>query len=329
MMKPRLPRSVSQAWPGGFVFEQARTITRVAAGAGTVLAAGDALYLLRPGATSFSTREIPADLGDVAAVAVEPRRPARFAVAGMDAVLIFRGEHVDRVRLHDQEAEVGELAWGPSDKGTALALYALLSDETVLRITPETGEIDELDVPPVDAMAADEAGNLVLACFDEESWSLDIYTMGRSGSSSGTEAWLRCLEAPNSKSLVELAVAGPTVAVSFLSGAVWVSRGLREPFVEVGGLLGGGPVAFQGIEDNAALFGVDEDERAVGIVRKDAAWTALQIAEIHTAGGAGPRIGRLAWDASHQTLWAAAGEAGLLCSTAPGAKVPFGAGALS
>jgi hypothetical protein len=97
----------------------------------------------------------------------------------------------------------------------------------------------------------------------------------------------------------------------------------------VSGLLGGGPVAFQGTEDNAALFGVDEEEGAAGIVRMDSAGTALRIAEIHAAGGAGPRIERLAWDASRHTLWAAAGEASLLCSTAPGAKVPFGAGTLS
>jgi hypothetical protein len=105
MTKPRLPRSVSQAWPGGFVFNQARTITRVAAGA------------------------------------VEPRRPARFAVAGMDAVLVFDGARVDRVRLHAHEDEVCELAWARSDVGTALALYALLTDGTVLRIDPGTGEI--------------------------------------------------------------------------------------------------------------------------------------------------------------------------------------------
>jgi hypothetical protein len=61
----------------------------------------------------------------------------------------------------------------------------------------------------------------------------------------------------------------------------------------------------------------------------DSAGTALRIAEIKAAAGAGPHVEQLAWDASRQTLWAAAGEAGLLCSTAPGAKLPFDAGALS
>jgi hypothetical protein len=312
---------LSEAWPGGFVFDRARLVTHVAAGAGTVLAAGDAPYLLRPGATSFGRREIPPDLGDVAAIAVEPRRPSRLAVAGVGSVLIFDGERVDRMRLRDPEAEVDKLAWGLSGTGDALALYALLNDGALLRIEPQTGGIDELELPPVDAIATDEAGNLVFACFDEESWCLDIHTRG--------ERWLRCVEAPNAMSTVELAVAGQTVAVSFLLGGVWASRGLREPFVEVGALLGGGPIAFQWTEGQAAVFGVDTDESAAGIVRVDSAGTALRIAEIHATGGAGPRIGRLAWDASRQTLWAAAGEAGLLCSTAPGAKVPFGAGALS
>jgi hypothetical protein len=178
MTKPSLPRSLSQTWPGGFVFEGPRLITRVAAGAGSVLAAGDALYLLSPGATSFGRREIPPDVGDVVAVAVEPRRSARLAVAGMDAVLIFDGKRVDRVHLAGQGVEVSELAWALSDRGDALHLYALLSDGTVLRLAPGTGDIDELELPPVDAIAADEAGELVFACYNEGCWSLDIYTRG-------------------------------------------------------------------------------------------------------------------------------------------------------
>jgi hypothetical protein len=95
---------------------------------------------------------------------------------------------------------------------------------------------------------------------------------------------------------------------------------------------GGGTVVAagnQGCVGGAAVFGVTHEKGRSGILRIDAQGNAMRIGEIEGAEDPGPRIWGFAWDASRHTLWSAAGDAGLVHSTAPGAKPPFGAGALS
>jgi hypothetical protein len=67
-----------------------------------------------------------------------------------------------------------------------------------------------------------------------------------------------------------------------------------------------------------------------GLIRVEAGGAATRIGELSVPE---PEKGvavvrQLAWDEARKTLWAAAGAAGLLASTAPGNPVP-GAGALS
>jgi hypothetical protein len=202
----------------------------------------------------------------------------------------------------------------------------LLDDGVVQCFLPETQGVETLDFPEVQAMASNEAGGLVYACFDEERWELDVYLMvdPKSG-----RYFRRSVEAPATMSDVRLAVAGEAIAVSLEFGEVWLTRGGEEPFLKVEGLLGGGPVAFQGTRRDAALFGAAREDGVDAIVRVDAEGRADRIAEIDTPADEPPVLRRFAWDETRKTLWTAAGRAGLLCSTAPGARPPLGASAPS
>jgi hypothetical protein len=323
MKKPKLPSSMSSTWPGGFVFDEVRWIAHVAAAGGTVLAAGNQwIHLLRPGETRFVMRETPPGFGDVFGVAVEPRRPARLAVAGLDDVLIFDGPRIDRVHLKVPGSEVYEIAWARGlGGGKGLVLCVHMDDGTVFIVDPDNHSVSELELPPVRAIAADEAGNLVWAVENEEDDCLDVYTNG--------ETAIRPIPLPVVMDGANLAVASRSVAVSFPHGRIYVSRGTREEFSEVEVTEDAGPVAFQGGFAGAAVFGASHEEGLTGIVRVDARGAAQRIGEIGAQGGPSPRIKGFAWDASRHTLWTAAGDAGLAYSTAPGAKSPLGAGALS
>ena len=86
MAPARLPRYRADAWAGGFAVASPVYTRSISAVDGTVVAATERIYRLRPGATAFQTREPPEGAGDVVAVAVEPRRRGReqrIAVATM------------------------------------------------------------------------------------------------------------------------------------------------------------------------------------------------------------------------------------------------------
>jgi hypothetical protein len=324
MKKPRLPSSVSDVWPGGFVvFDGPRHVAHVAAAGGTVVAASDQwIYLLRPGAAGFVARETPPGFGDVYGLAVEPRRQPRLAVAGLDDVLIFDGARIDRVRFDVPGAEVREIAWVRGlGGGKGFKLCAHMDVGSVFIVDPDDQSVSEAKLPPVRAIATDEAGNFVWAVENEEEDILEVHA--------NNEQWIRTLPIPDFMIGAKLAVAGRSVAVSFPRDRVYVSRGVQEIFSEVEVTEDAGPVAFQGGFAGAALFGASHEKGLTGIVRVDAQGTVQRIGEIGAEGGATPRIVGFAWDGSRHTLWTAAGEAGLAYSTAPGAKSPLGAGAPS
>jgi hypothetical protein len=285
----------------------------IAVGAGTVLAAGDALYLLRRGATSFAKRPHPREMGDVHLVAVEPRRPSRIAVADFDSVTIFEGERMARVHFEDPKEEIDQLAWSAVGSGETCTLLVLFGDGRLLSLRPGTLEFDTMDVPSVWALATDEACGFAVTCFDEENEQVDVYV----ADVLNDQHWRRSLPAPGEMFGMKLAVAGDDVAMSFHLGGVWLSR-RRAPFVEVEGLTGGGPVAFQGAGPGAALFGVARDERVEAVVRIALDGTGMRIAEVEASAMRVPSVQQLAWDLSRQTVWAAAGPAGIVRSTVPG-----------
>jgi hypothetical protein len=323
MVTPRLPRRAADCWPGGFVVESPKNTTSIGARAGTVLAGGETMYLLRPGAAGFLVREPPDAVGFVVASAIEPRRPMRLAVAGATAIVILDGKGVYTTRLPQPHAEPVALAWGPpAQAGGAAAgrsaLYALFRDGAVLRFADGTGEPETIELPPVEAITGDERGGLALAYVDESSHDLVALVH------QGGDAWrMQRMESPGFIGGVSIALAGTATALSFELEGVWVSRGADAPFVKIESLPDGGPIAFEGASDDAALFGVAKlRERDQAIVRIEADGRAVRIAEVMQDGDPSrtlPPVRDMAWDASRRTLWSAVGPGGVLSTTAPGA----------
>lgn len=329
MKQWRLPSDKSAAWNGGFVVANPRSVRSIGVGQGTVVGAGEALYLLRPGAAGFLMSAT--ETGDYVTVAVEPRRSGRIALAGIASLTLLEGRATARVGFPPKHPEPVELAWGPSADGTPGGLHVLFDDGQLLRLVrgarpDEKPVFEEMAVPPVRAMAADEAGTLAFACFDDERWELDVYVLedARDGTCSR-----RTIDAPGFVGDVHLAVAGGAAAVSFEEGPTWISRDADGPFREVAEGTTGGPVTFQGSASDAALFSVARTRESDSILRIEPGGAVTCIGEMERTDGPLPPISQLAWDASRRSLWVAAGNAGILVATTPGVQVPLGGRALS
>jgi len=340
------PRFGDSAWRGGFVIESPVYTASIAAGGGTVVAATECIYRLRPGATAFQVRDTPEGFGDVVAVAVEPRRasgPARFAAATMDALHVFDGKGgFASVKFPEDHGEVLGLMWAPRkvDEGVALCLHVRFADFLLL-LVPDAGPTgtfvrSDWPAPHVCAMAADGADGVAFAAHDEENDDLDVWVWERA-----TDTWLRrSIPMATSSWRVHLAVAGTAAAVTLGDdGGVWLTRNVRQhDFVELESLrglptaeggAGSGPIAFAGASADAALFAaVHETPRRLVIARVSPGGRPETIADLMFEQGdeRGRRalIHAMAWDATRRTLFTAAGRAGVGCSTEPGVPPPFG-----
>jgi hypothetical protein len=339
------PRYAVDAWGGGFVLDRPEYVASVAAVDGTVVAATERIYLLCPGATKFQVRDMPDGAGDAMCVAVEPRRPgsrSRFAVAGIDSLHIFEGERIASVRFPEGHGEIEQLLWAPDvTHGKATPVLYLRLDDRVMLLARDGGPFGtfgELEGAIADArtMASDHAGGFAYACFDEERWELDVWFLA---ALKPQEWYRRSVEAPSFFSGARLAIAGKSVAVSFNDGGVWLTRDIEHhPFKEIEELKDGGPehevrgpaIAFEGGAGDAALVAtVRASQTTLRIVRIDAGDRATRIAEVETHAGEMLSVCGLAWDATRRTLWSAAGQAGIMCTTAPGVQWPLGTSAVS
>jgi hypothetical protein len=247
---PSVPRHRSDAWLRGFVIDSPGYTPHVAAAGGTVIAASEGgIYRMRPGATRFEMREIPEGHGDVVAVAVEPHLPgqrARFAFATFapSRIHVHDGEGLASFELPRDYGELVELTWAPRMTGRdpTACLFLRFDDDRFLMLRTDDGrhawvfEKIEWPAPNTSELAADGAGGMVIAAFDEEAWDLDVWILMDQASLT----WgIRSLEAPSFFSGAQMAVAGMAVAVSFELGGVWLSRDVREhPFVELEELRG-------------------------------------------------------------------------------------------
>ena len=350
MAPARLPRYRADAWAGGFAVASPVYTGSISAVDGTVVAATELIYRLRPGAAGFQTREPPEGMGDVVAVAVEPRRPGseqRIAVATMHELHLYGAEGIASVPFPEDHGEVVELLWGPmlwtpprwapDPPGEPIdVLYARCTD-VLLQLVPDggpSGTFMQLDGPVARAraLATDHAGGFAFACLDEETWQVEVWTLAERE----PQLWhYRSLAAPTVFDDVGLAIAGKSLAVSFDFDGVWMTRDCKEhPFTELEDLRGpldphdrcsAAAIAFEGSADDAALFAAVQDTRTMQhIVRVDAEGRAQRIAEVEVAGGDEerlilPPVRALAWDATRRTVWSATGRAGIMCSTAPGA----------
>jgi hypothetical protein len=340
-----LPRRAKDAWGGGFVLERPEYVANVAAVDGTVVAATEHIYLVRPGVTKVRMRPMPEGAGDAMCVAVEPRRPggrSRFAVAGVRSLHLFDGEGVASVPFPEDEGEIQQLLWGPDiHHGNATPVLYVKLEDRVLLLAPDGGPFGTFSqlggtIGDARTIATDHAGGFAYACFDEEHGDLDVWFLA----ALDTQLWWRrSLEVPDSFLGARLAIAGKSVAVSFDGGGVWLTRDVeRQHFKEVEELRDGassytgrGPaIVFEGAAGDAALIGaVRASETTLHVIRVDARGRATRIAELETEGGEKPTGRELAWDSTRRTLWSAAGRAGIMCTTAPGAPSPLGVSAVS
>jgi hypothetical protein len=346
-----LPRHRSDAWLGGFAIDAPVYTSSISASGGSVVAATVRLYRLRPGTTRFGWWDPPPEgHGDITCVAVEPRRPgqpARFAYAACpNSLYLVDDERVVPIELPLEEGEeIHGLMWAPATNGddpTRRLLHLFVGDR-VLRLLPYDGgpnyefegsfwptRNDDDEDRPVCAMASDGESGVAFATFDEERWELEVSVYEGFESNLWITRWI---EAPSFVSGVRLAVAGTAVAVAFeMQEGVWLSRKLREPIERVDALRGKDVVlAFGGASTDAPLFAaMRETPLRAGIARVDAEGRCERIAELElTIEGDEkppvlPLIHEMAWDETRRTLWSAAGRAGIMCSTEPGAAPVLG-----
>lgn len=316
MAKARLPSKPQDTWEGGFVFDPVREVRSVDARNGLVVAGGSELYLMRPGEEHIKHREPPLDIGPVHVAAAEPRGARRYAFAAQEMLALFlrvRGEdQILRLRPAAPAAVATHLAWAGT-QGTC-ALHVRWEDGEVARLKPDLSDIEMLDLPEMDALAADDAGVLAMVSLAPE----PLVFVTRDGET----LHFRSLgeDVTEGDGPVHLAVAGAAVAVSLASGVVLVSRGEDDPFAPCDALDGAGPLAFEGTSSDAALFGAICQGSEGCIVRAEKTGAAMRIAELGSDDGPDLEIVSLAWDASRSRLWGASPQAGLLMSTAPSAK---------
>ena len=319
MRKPPLARHASDAWRVVSTTDAQEAVLAVDARAGTVVGAGETLMMLRAGDAGLRHRPTPEGMGDAVAVAIDTRKKGRFAVSGVGSITVFEGEQRATVELPRDHAEPLALAWASSGTEDATKLHVLFDDGSLMRFDHHGGGFDTIELPDVHAIATDESGALAIAAWDEDAWELIVLVRRE-----GDNFTFRRIEAPSTVAQVDLAIAGTAVAVSFQFENVYLARDLDAPFAAVPLLSSGGPVAFEGTDANAPLFGVIGEGDEQSIVRITPEGDAATIVEMTVSNGEAPRIRQLAWDASRRTLWAAACRAGLVAATAPGSPPAMG-----
>ena len=324
MAKPQLPSRASDTWEGGFISDTWADVKAIEARRGLVVAGGADQYVLKPGDENWKVRPPPEDIGPMHAVAVEPRGARRYAVASDAMFALFlrnkQGDQILRLKPQTPGARVTHLAWG-GVKGPC-ALYALHDDATLMRMSPDLSDLDELDVEEMTAIAADEGGVVAMVALHGD--QPRVYVT-QDGSAMRVRAITEEIEAGAS---LELAVADAAVALVVDGARVFLSRGFADPFQRIDALASPadrgwktGPVAFQGSSSDAALLCARCENDVTRIIRVDASGAAMSIVEMGATDALDPpEIASLSWDVSRQTLWGASPHAGIFKSVAPGAK---------
>jgi len=321
MPAPRLPHRSTEAWECGFLFESAREVRCVSSRGGLVVAGGAELHLLRPAEQRMASRSPPLDLGVIHAAAAEPRAPWRYAVASADMVAVFfrtpEGDQILRLRCAPPGPAATHLAWGHDEAG-ASALYIRWEDGAVVRMKQDMTGVDTTDLPPMDAIAADNAG--VLAMLSLAGPTPLAYVTRDGENLEYRSVALGTAPLPPGPRHAYLAVADTAVAVALDHGGVYLSRVPDAEFVLCEPLALAGPIDFDGTRSDAGLFGAAHFAAYTSIVHVAADGEAVRIADFGTENGPAPRITGLGWDASRDMLWGASPQMGLVTCTAPGAR---------
>jgi hypothetical protein len=316
MSSPRLPSRPGDTWECTFLFDTARDVRAVSCRGGLVVAGGDELYLLRPGAQNMASRAPPLDIGPIRVAAAEPRSPWRYAVATEELVAVFartkEGDQIIRLRSTLPGCAATHLAWGRD--GRSSALYIRWSDGAVVRMMQDMSGFETIDLTPMDAIAADDAGVLGMASF---ALPAPRAYVTRDGENLEFRP-LDCAVEPSQH--VHLAVADVAIALAIEKGGAFVSRSQEEPFARSEPLATAGPIAFEGASRDAALFGATHLAGVASIIRVDRHGAAVRIADFGSDDALPPELTALAWDASRHMVWGASPQMGLVSCTAPSAK---------
>ncbi len=310
-------------WDWSPALTPATPVRVVSAAGGLVVAAGDALHMLRPGSQRFRSRDLGADLG-VIAVAAEPWSPFRLAIASPMHLGVYSGH-----QPHDPEVDVTlpgsaydatHLAWVRHDGETLLYYRQRSGDVSRLRFE---GATESITVPKTQAVAADEAGNLALITLvpsdDAAVWSLPA----------GGKEWdIRGMvsvpvgedDDETAAFEVHLAAHGTAVAFSMDDCGAEVSWKEHEDetkhFVSPPAVFQG-PIAFQSDQAIFAAYNVDGQARILRYVRSGGVTRIARFGVGEDWQGVPATVTGLAWDAERRVLWAASPELGLLKLTEP------------
>ena len=323
MPLPPLPSRAADSWEMGAAFEKTGAIWSVSAHAGRVLVGGDELHRLRAGDQRWQRRELPPGVATVLHVAQEPWAPWRQAVASDEGVAIFVGKEGDgriaQVKPTEEDAYVTNLVWGRA--GNRSALFVLWENGEMVRLYPEQGEQDVLDLPPMAALAGDGNGSVAMLAWEE----LSVFV-----SDGGERAQFRRIEFPKDwydalpdqiEEPFHLAVAGKAVALSVGWEGAFVSRDIETlPFDKCEPLSLAGALVFEGSSSDAALFGAVSTDAFASIVRVDASGNAMRLGDLYPERGPAVPFDELAWDATRRRVFCVHRQAGLVVATAPDAK---------
>jgi hypothetical protein len=264
----------------------------------------------------MASRAPPLGIGPLFAAAAEPRAPWRYAVASGDLVAVFfrtkEGDQIVRLRCKTSGRSATHLAWGFADR--ASSLYVRWDDGEVVRMKQDMSGVEAPELPPMDAIAADDAGVLALVSLDMEAPRAYV-------TRDGENVELRTIAKRAGPSRhVYLAVAGDAVAFAADDGGVFVSRAAEAPFVPCEPLATAGPIDFEGTASDAALFGATRHAGIVSITRVDHEGAAIRIADFGGEGGTVPELTAISWDGSREMVWGASPQMGLVTCTSPAAK---------
>jgi hypothetical protein len=300
------------------MLDPARPVRDVRVGGGLVVAGGDAIHMLRPGAVRPAFRKLPAGTGLVA-VAVEPWAPFRYAVASTGQLEVFSGRNPDEL-LFDMEyikpeAEPTHLAW--ARYGGESMLFMRGRDSQLGRFRPDSGALEFMNTPPLAAIAGDASGALATIDFTQD---LDA-CITRDGKTWGDvrPVTMYSTAGPGKDLHVHFALSGSAVAYSVDNLGTFVSWGPEQRFFDLCSDLMWGPIAFHGDDALVCAYSVEEKSRVCRRTRKGDT-TCLFEVETEWRPDVAMEISAIAWDASRRTLWGASPGAGLLVAKEPGAK---------